>query len=86
MRPAADRLRELRGDRNLKDVAAEAGVDWRTLASFETGDSTDRFQYNTINFLAAYYEVPFDQLIEPIPAGQADQQLRRRAMSAQASA
>ena len=60
MRPHATRLRELRGERDIHDIAAESGVDWRTLAMFELGSATDRFQFNTINQIAIFYGVPIE--------------------------
>lgn len=80
MRPNAARLRELRGDRDIRDIGASAGVDWRTLAIFEGGQATDRFQYNTINQLAHFYGVPIDAILEEVPASASGKQLRRRAI------
>lgn len=82
MRPNAARLRELRGDTNIKDLAVACGVDWRTLAIFETGQATDRFQFNTINQLAVHYGVPITSLVEEVPAAAAHNgQLRQRHIS-----
>lgn len=64
MRPNADRLRELRGNQGLRDVASAAGIDWRTLASYELGEGTEKFQYNQLNRLAYFYDVPFMSLLE----------------------
>lgn len=35
-------LRGLRGERGLKEVAAELGMSWRTLQSYETGVRSPR--------------------------------------------
>lgn len=78
MRPNAQRLRELRGARSVHEVAAASGVDWRTIAGFELGSGTDRFQYNALNQLAFHYETPFSEVIEEVPAGASTAHLRGR--------
>ena len=47
-------------------VAAGAGLDWRTIATYEAGDCRD-FRYNVINALATFYEVTIEDIIEPVP-------------------
>lgn len=66
MKPNASKLRDLRGatGMSVREAASAANIDWRTLASYELGEGTEKFQYNQLNQLASLYNRPLDELLE----------------------